>query len=151
LASTLGTYPEDVAAINDGYDKVSFRPNFMILVSPVINLGTYAHTGSRDNLLGDQPSKKLVEKFSTELQVTAATPPAFLVHAANDKAVSPHNSILFYQALLNHKIPASLHIFPLGGHAIALRNNPGSTQLWTSLCEEWLNEMGFIPKNLESK
>ena len=133
------------------YDKLSFRPNFMILVSPVINLGTYAHTGSRDNLLGDKPSKKLVEKFSNELQVTAATPPTFLVHAANDNAVSPHNSVLFYQALLNHKIPASLHIFPQGGHAIALRNNPGSTQLWTSLCEEWLNEMDIIPKNIESK
>ncbi|WP_220463989.1 alpha/beta hydrolase [Adhaeribacter radiodurans] len=151
LATTLGTYPEDVAAINDTYNKVSFRPNFMILISPVISLGTYAHTGSRDNLLGDKPAKKLVERFSTELQVTAATPPTFLVHATNDNAVSPLNSVLFYQALLNHKIPASLHIFPQGGHAIALRNNPGSTQLWTNLCEEWLNEMGFIPKNIESK
>lgn len=151
LAATLGTYPEDVAAIDDDYDKISFRPNFMILVSPVINLGTYAHTGSKNNLLGDKPSKKLVDKFSTELQVSRATPPAFLVHAANDNAVSPHNSVLFYQALLNHKIPASLHIFPQGGHAIALRNNPGSTHFWTSLCEEWLNEMGFVPKNIESK
>ncbi|WP_394349595.1 alpha/beta hydrolase [Adhaeribacter rhizoryzae] len=115
LAATLGTYPEDVAAIHDIYDKISFRPNFMILVSPVINLGNYVHTGSRNNLLGNKPSKKLVEKFSNELQVTAATPPAFLVHAANDKAVSPHNSILFYQALLNHKVPASLHIFPRVG------------------------------------
>ena len=144
LAATLGTHTGDVAAIGDSLDKVSFAPNFLILVSPVINLSTYAHAGSRINLLGENPPKELVEKYSLEQQVTPATPPGFIVHASNDKGVSPQNSLLFYQALLNKNVPASLHIFPQGGHAIALRNNPGSTQSWPVLCEMWLTEMGFL-------
>ncbi|WP_114782624.1 alpha/beta hydrolase [Botryobacter ruber] len=150
LASTLGTLTDDVSAIGDALDKESFKPDFMILVSPVINLDTYAHAGSKRNLLGEKPSKKLVEKFSTEKQVTAATPPAFLVHAFNDKSVNVRNSLLFYEALLDKNIPSSLHVFPQGGHAIALRNNPGSTNIWTSICELWLHEMGFTP-DLEKK
>jgi acetyl esterase/lipase len=145
LAATLGTHLTDVSAIGDSLNKVTFRPDFMILISPVINLGPYAHAGSRKNLLGPNPAAELLKKYSLEQQVSAATPPAFLVHAANDKSVSPRNSLLFYQALLEKNIPASLHIYPQGGHAIALRNNPGSTETWTELCERWLIETGFIP------
>jgi len=86
----------------------------------------------------------LIEKYSLEKQVTATTPPAFIVHAADDKAVNPRNSLMFYNALLDKSISASLHIFPNGGHAIALRNNSGSTETWTKLCEMWLVEMGVI-------
>jgi acetyl esterase/lipase len=145
LAATLGTHLTDVSAIGDSLNKVTFRPDFMILISPVINLGPYAHAGSRKNLLGPNPAAELLKKYSLEQQVSAATPPAFLVHAANDKSVSPRNSLLFYQALLEKNIPASLHIYPQGGHAIALRNNPGSTETWTELCERWLIETGFLP------
>ena len=145
LAATLGTHLTDVSAIGDSLNKVTFRPDFMILISPVINLGPYAHAGSRKNLLGPNPAAELLKRYSLEQQVSAATPPAFLVHAANDKSVSPRNSLLFYQALLEKNIPASLHIYPQGGHAIALRNNPGSTETWTELCERWLIETGFIP------
>ena len=145
LAATLGTHLTDVSAIGDSLNKVTFRPDFMILISPVINLGTYAHAGSRKNLLGPNPAAELLKRYSLEQQVSAATPPAFLVHAANDKSVSPRNSLLFYQALLEKNIPASLHIYPQGGHAIALRNNPGSTETWTELCERWLIETGFLP------
>jgi acetyl esterase/lipase len=144
LAATLGTHTADVSAIGDSLNRLAYRPDFMILVSPVINLSDYAHAGSRKNLLGLNPAPALVAQYSLETRVTAATPPAFLVHAANDKAVSPMNSLLFYQALLQHQVPASLHIFPQGGHAIALRNNPGSTETWTTLCELWLNEMKMI-------
>ncbi len=144
LAATLGTHTGDVAAIGDSLNKVSFAPNFLILISPVINLGTYAHAGSRKNLLGESPPKELVNEYSLEQQVTPATPPSFVVHASNDKGVSPQNSLLFYQALLGKNVPASLHIFSQGGHAIALRNNPGSTQSWPVLCEMWLTEMGFL-------
>lgn len=148
LAAMAGTQTNDVSAIGDSLNAISFRPDFMILVSPVINLGTYAHAGSRKNLLGENASSELIEKYSLETQVTNATPPAFLVHAFNDKAVSARNSLLFYGALLDKGVPASLHIFPQGGHAIALRNNPGSTEAWTSLCEAWMIEMGFIPQTL---
>ena len=148
LAAMAGTQTSDVSAIGDSLNAISFRPDFMILVSPVINLGTYAHVGSRKNLLGENASNELIEKYSQETQVTNATSPAFLVHAFNDKAVSARNSLLFYGALLDKGVPASLHIFPQGGHAIALRNNPGSTEAWTSLCEAWMIEMGFIPQTL---
>ena len=144
LAATLGTRAGDVSAIGDPLDRIPFNPNFMILVSPVINMGTHAHAGSRRNLLGDNPSKELVEEYSAELHVTSATPPCFIVHAFNDKSVSVRNSLLFYQALTEKNVTASLHVFPQGGHAIALRNNPGSTEMWTALCEAWLKEMGFI-------
>lgn len=144
LASTLGTHPEDVAAIGDSLDRVPFAPSFMVLVSPVISMGQYAHAGSRKNLLGENPSATLVAKFSNELHVTAATPPTFLAHAYNDKSVNQRNSLLFYQALVEHDVPGSLHIFPQGGHAIALRNTPGSASQWTTLCEAWLLEMGFL-------
>jgi acetyl esterase/lipase len=148
LAATAGTQTTDVSAIGDSLNAVSFRPNYMILVSPVIDLGTYAHVGSRKNLLGENASAELIAKYSMQTQVSKSTPPAFLVHAFNDKSVSARNSLLFYGALLDKGIPASLHIFPQGGHAIALRNNPGSTEEWTSLCEAWMIEMGLIPQTL---
>ena len=146
LAANLGTAAEDAAKIGDIFDKNSFAPNFMILISPVITMGEYAHAGSKKNLLGENPSKQLIEKYSLEKQVTAATPKAFIVDAADDKVVNPRNSLLFYNALLDKNISVSLHIFPNGGHAIALRNNPGSTETWTNLCEMWLTEMDFIPQ-----
>jgi acetyl esterase/lipase len=148
LAATAGTQTKDVSAIGDSLNAVSFRPDYMILVSPVIDLGQYAHAGSRKNLLGENASNELIEQYSMQTQVSSATPPAFLVHAFNDKAVSARNSLLFYGALLDKGVPASLHIFPQGGHAIALRNNPGSTEEWTSLCEAWMVEMDLIPQTL---
>lgn len=149
LAANLGVATEDLAKIGDNLDQISFAPNFVILVSPVITMGEFAHAGSRKNLLGENPSKELIDKYSLEKQVTATTPPVFMVHAFDDKSVSVRNSLMFYNALLDKNISASLHIFPNGGHAIALRNNPGSTETWTDLCEMWLVEMGFIPDKLK--
>jgi dipeptidyl aminopeptidase/acylaminoacyl peptidase len=88
--------------------------------------------------------KELIEQFSTQLHVNQSTPAAFIVHAANDQSVSVRNSLMFYEALIEKKIAASIHVFPSGGHAIALRNNPGSTELWTVLCEQWMKEIEFI-------
>jgi acetyl esterase/lipase len=144
LASTLGTHLEDVSAIGDSLNRQPFAPDFMVLVSPVITLGQYAHVGSRTALLGENASPELVAKFSNELHVTAATPPTFLTHAYNDPTVNQRNSLLFYQALVEHSVPGSLHIFPQGAHAIAVRNNPGSANQWTALCEAWLLEMGLL-------
>ena len=144
LAALLSTSTTDVSAIGDSISQRAFRPDFTILVSPVITMGQYAHVGSRKNLLGPNPSKELLETYSVENTVTSTTPPCFLVHAFNDTGVDQRNSLLFYQALVDKKIPSSLHTFPQGGHAIALRNNPGSTQQWVTLCESWLREMNFI-------
>lgn len=144
LAASLATHNKDLSAIGDAPDTLPFRPNFMILVSPVISMGFYTHEGSRNNLLGENPSEELIQAYSSELQVDKETPPAFIVHAFNDTVVAPHNSLLFFQELLKHGVPASLHVFPQGGHSIALRNNPGSANTWTQLCEKWLEEMKFI-------
>ncbi len=144
LASTLGTHCEDVSSVGDSPDQMSFRPDFMILVSPVISMGAYAHTGSRDNLLGDGPSEELIKKYSNELQVTSAAPVSFIVHAFDDDVVDKRNSIMFFQALVENNVSASLHIFPQGRHKVGVCGNPGSTALWMSLCEMWLKETGFI-------
>lgn len=144
LAAMAGTSIIDISKIGDSLDQISGRPDFMILVSPVVDMGKYAHKGSLKNLLGEKPSTTQIANYSAQLQVNDSTPPCFIADAFNDKSVDPHNSLLFYQAMLEHKVSSSLHVFPQGGHAIALRNNPGSTELWTSLCERWMVEMGFI-------
>ena len=81
VASSLGTHTEDVSGIGDSLSNISFLPDFMLLVSPVITMGKFTHAGSRDNLLGEKPSNELIEKYSNELQVTAQTPPTFIVHS----------------------------------------------------------------------
>jgi acetyl esterase/lipase len=152
LAATAGTMTEDVSAVRDSLDTFSYKPDFMILVSPVIDLSTgYAHAGSVKNLLGPMPTDELKQKFSAQLNVNPTTPPCFIADAINDKTVNPMNSLLFYQALLQNKVPVSFHAFPQGAHAIALRNNPGSTELWTKLCEMWLIESNIIPEKLPAK
>ena len=144
LAAWVGTTEEDITTLKDSIDENSFEPNFMILVSPVIDMGEFAHKGSRENLLGKNPSDESIKKYSPQNNVTDKTPPCFIADAFNDKTVQPINSLLFYQALLEHKISTSFHVFPQGGHAINVNNTPGSTALWKELCEAWLKEMGFI-------
>jgi acetyl esterase/lipase len=120
------------------------RPAFAVLISPVIDLDTLAHKGSRRNLLGAAPDPRLIQSFSAQNRVDSLNPPTFLVLAGNDKAVDPRNSIQFYLALLRNRVSAALHIFPQGAHSIALRNTPGSTTLWPQLCEAWLEEIAII-------
>jgi acetyl esterase/lipase len=144
LASTLGTHWDDVSSVGDSLDRFSFHPDFLILVSPVIDLGKYAHVGSRETLLGPNAPQELIDRFSNQLHVTSATPPTFVVHAVNDRTVPLKNSLMFYQALVDSGVVSSLHVFPQGAHSIALRNNPGSTALWTTLCEQWMEEMNFL-------
>jgi acetyl esterase/lipase len=144
LASTLGTHSEDVSSIGNSPDEMSFRPCFMILVSPVITMGAYTDKGGRENFLGESPSEELIKKYSNEQQVTSETAVSFIVHAADDSVVDVRNSIMFFQSLSENKVSVSLHIFPQGGHSIGVCKNPGSTALWTSLCKAWLGEEGFI-------
>ncbi len=143
VASSLGIHEANVSNIGDAYDTISFRPDFMVLLSPVISMGKYAHQPSKKNLLGTDPNPAAVERNSNELHVTASTPQTFMVHALNDSTVNVQNSLIFYSALLEKKINASIHIFPQGGHGIKLVDNPGSTELWMNLLELWLGEKGF--------
>ncbi len=144
VASMLGTHAKDESTINDSLTAYSYRPDFMVLLSPVISMGKFAHGGSKKNFLGADTTKANIENYSGELLVSSFTPPTFLVHAQNDSTVKVQNSVLFYQSLIEKKINASLHIFPQGAHGIRLDENPGSTDLWMSLLEAWLKEMSFI-------
>ncbi len=147
LATTLATHSDDYSMINDTVDQFSFQPNFMILISPVITMGKYVHQGSLNNFLRNKPTQQQIDYFSNEKHISEKTPPTFIVLAQNDPVVNPMNSILFYESMLEHNVSGSLHIFPEGGHSIALKNNPKSINLWANLCEEWLNDLSILDKN----
>jgi acetyl esterase/lipase len=142
LASTAGThFDAGDANAADPIDRLNSRPDFMILVYPVITMQTgLTHMGSRTNLLGEKPTEELVRRYSNELQVTDQTPPTFLVHAGDDGAVPVQNSLLFYSALQAHNVPAELHVYPKGGHGFSLALNRGRVQTWTEVCARWLAE-----------
>lgn len=115
LASTEGTHFTKVLV--DDPEGLSVRPDFMILVYPVISMETaITHMGSRVNLLGEHPSAAQVALFSNDRQVTSQTPPAFIIQAEDDSVVSIQNSLAFFQAMVAHHVSASLHIYPRGGH-----------------------------------
>jgi len=142
LASTAGTHFNQ--AVIDNPDKISLRPDFMILVYPVISFqDSIGHRGSRDNLIGLRPDATLIRKYSNELQVTAQTPPTFLVHAGDDKTVPVANSLHFYEALQANGVPAEMHIYPHGGHGFGM-NNPTTTDRWTDRLRSWLVDGGWI-------
>ena len=129
LASTLSThYAEKVYEVND---DTSARPDFSILIYPVISLDTtITHRGSRNNLIGTSPSAALTDHFSNEKQITKETPPAFLVHSTDDRTVPVMNSILYYQGLLMNRITAEMHIFQRGGHGYGLAPKGGTESAW---------------------
>lgn len=145
LASTAGThYDQGNDESQDPIERVSSRPDAMILCYPVITFGEYRHDGSRAVLLGDNPSKKLIRLLSNELQVTADTPPTFLWHTANDEGVPVENSLLFASALSHHTVPFDLHVFTDGPHGVGLADDHPTLSLWTKCCSAWLREIGFI-------
>jgi acetyl esterase/lipase len=136
LASTAGTHFQRTTIPNDGH--VSLRPDFMILIYPVISFSdSIGHRGSRDNLIGWNPPASLITEYSNELQVTAQTPPAFIVHSEDDRTVPVANSIHFYESLLHNKVPAELHIYPGGGHGYGLHNSTTKDQ-WAERLHNWL-------------
>jgi acetyl esterase/lipase len=141
LASTEGTHFDKLVIENK--DDISVRPDFMVLLYPVITFGPLAHVGSRENLIGKTPPKTQVQLYSNEKQVTANTPPTFLVHAEDDNAVPVQNTLMFYEALLNAKVKAEMHIFQAGGHGFGL-NNPTSKDKWFDWCKNWLDENGLL-------
>lgn len=148
LASTAGTHFEDGQPdAGDPVDRVSSRPDFMILVYPVISFSEpFSHIGSRNNFLGERrEDRELVEKFSSEKQVTERTPPAFLIHTTTDRAVPPENSAAFYAALRRAGVPAEMHIFEKGPHGFGLARQDPSLSAWPALCEAWMRARGILP------
>jgi acetyl esterase/lipase len=145
LASTAGThFDAGDPASGDPIDRLSSRPDFMILCYPVISLGEFAHRGSERNLLGENPDPKLVESLSNETQVTARTPPTFLFHTTNDAAVPVENSVMFYAALHKAGVPAELHIYERGPHGVGLAPTDEVLSTWPARLADWLRVRGLL-------
>ena len=142
LASTLGIqFATKNTFKGTEIDEISARPDFMVLIYPVVTMKEdFTHKGSRNSLLGEHPTDKLIHQFSNELQVTKNTPPTFIVHAGNDKGVPVQNSLQLYQALLDKEVPVEMHIYPTGGHGFGLAIGKGRLQSWTDRLYEWLNQ-----------
>lgn len=135
LAATAGTQ----------YTSKKNKPDFMILGYPVISMKEgVTHGGSRKQLLGDKPAEELVLRFSNELQVTRKTPPAFIFHASDDRAVPLVNSSSFAAALTESKVPNELHVFQKGGHGFGMRPTNPETDQWPVLLEQWLKKRKLI-------
>ena len=142
LASTAGTHYNK--SLIENSTNTNLRPDFMILIYPVISFAdSIGHIGSRDNLLGKNPSAEAIRLYSNEQQVTGNTPPTFLVHASDDKAVNPENSIHFYEALIRNHVPAELHIYQAGGHGFGMKN-PTTKELWMERLANWLAANGWL-------
>lgn len=143
LASTVSTqYDHEVERSMDAVDELSARPDFSILAYPVISFrDASAHSGSRKNLIGEGASQELIDRFSGELNVTPQTPPTFLVHAQDDGGVPIENSFLYYDALNANKVPASLHIYPKGGHGFGFGLGKGPVSGWRDVLADWLADL----------
>jgi acetyl esterase/lipase len=142
LASTAGTHFQKSYIPNE--EKINLRPDFMILIYPVISFQTsIGHLGSRDQLIGKNPSKEKIDFYSNELQITKETPPTFLVHATDDDVVKVENSLVFYEGLIKQHIPAEMHIYQKGGHGFGLVNKT-TADLWMESCKNWMRSNGLF-------
>lgn len=139
LASTASTHFDkgnpDAA---DPIDRASSRPDFSILCYPVITMGEFTHRGSRRNLLGDNPDPALIELLSSEKQVRADTPPAFLFHTSDDSGVPVENSVMYFMALRKAGVPAEMHLYEHGAHGVGLAWKYPVLSTWTARLEDWL-------------
>ncbi len=146
LAATLGThFDAGNPAAADPVERVSCRPDFLLLGYPVISMeAAITHAGSRNELLGKNPSEDLIERFSNELHVTTNTPPVFIFCANDDHAVKVDNSLRFYNAARAAGVSAELHIFEIGGHGFGMKPNNRAGTSWPPLCESWLRERGLL-------
>jgi acetyl esterase/lipase len=143
VASTLSTHY--IQKVYKTKDSTSARPDFSILIYPVISMkAKITHMGSRINLLGKHPDPALVKLYSNELQVNNNTPPAFLVQSMDDNVVSIQNSIDYALALRKHKIPCELHLYERGGHGYGLGRNSDTESSWPEACEKWLKMHDLI-------
>lgn len=129
----------------DPVSRESSRPDFALLVYPVITMGEFSHGGSRKNLLGENPTPELMNALSPELLVRDATPPVFLAHALDDKVVPIENSRMFRDAMAKHAVPCELLELPSGGHGLNGYKGP-MWDAWQSASLKWMMERGFLPK-----
>lgn len=141
LASTLATHYDE--RVYETSSKISARPDFSLLIYPVVSMeNDITHKGSQTSLLGSNPSAVLIDSFSNEKKVTAQTPTAFIVHATDDNAVLPENSINYYLALKKNGVTSELHLYEKGGHGFGL-GVKDTSKFWTRDCEEWLKSHNY--------
>jgi len=144
LASTAATHYSKSYIDNSG--KISLRPDFQILLYPVISFkDSIAHMGSRENLIGKNAPDEMINEYSNELQVNATSPPAFLIHATDDKTVNVLNSIYYYEALLKNKVSVEMHIYEKGGHGFGLYNKTTKDN-WMDRLYNWMQAKGWLDK-----
>jgi len=147
LTASAGTlYDAPEGKTGAALDAVSGRPDFMVLVFPVITMeGRFAHGQSRDALLGKNSTEELKHHLSVDAQVTKDTPPTFLVHSTADTTVPVQNSILFFMAMLSAHAPIEMHLYPKGPHGSGMDPRLGPTSEWPKLCESWMRFNGWLP------
>ena len=144
LASTAGTHFQKNYIPNP--QQISLRPDFMILIYPVISFRKpIAHMGSANNLIGPDPSPESIAEFSNEEHITNHTPPAFLVHAKDDNAVPYENSEWFAKACELHHVPVEVYYYEKGGHGFGMTNKT-SSQAWMDICISWMQKEHFLRK-----
>lgn len=146
LAATAGTHFDNGDPDSDDpIERMSSRPDFMVLCYPVIALGEpFTHQDSQWNLIGKEAPPEIVRSLSAEKQVTPETPPTFLFHTDEDRGVPAENSLEFYRALRLAKVPAELHIYQKGGHGVGLAKGVPGTSAWPEAVHNWLNAQGFL-------
>lgn len=143
VAASLATHYKDAAIEN--LEQINLRPDFQILIYPVISFSAIGHKGSRDNLIGPALAEKEIHYYSNEEQVNKHTPMAFIVHAKDDTSVPVANSTNYYDALLANKIKASIYLFETGGHGFGMKNKT-SEIFWPNLLKEWMQLEHILPK-----
>jgi acetyl esterase/lipase len=141
LAASLSSHYNDVKIDNPA--KISLRPDFQILIYPVITMKDFGHSGSTENLIGKNPSEEQIKYYSNELNVDKKTPPAFIVHAINDDAVPVQNAHVYDSALKANKVASTLYLFEKGGHGFGMKN-PTATEQWTTPLTVWLQKRKII-------
>ena len=145
LASTLGThysFNDERYFDESSIDTMSAKPNFMVLMYPVITMDkSFTHAGSRESLLGNNPDPKLEDFYSNELQVTDKTPPTFIVHSTDDDVVPVKNAIEMYNALSEKGVFTEMHIYPFGGHGYSLGLGQKQVNTWPDLLSKWLDSL----------
>lgn len=142
LATMASNISKDYTELKGDWKNISTIPNFAVLFCPVIDLGEYAHVGSRNSLLGENASAEKIKEYSTQNLVTEKTPPTILFHNQDDTAVPPMNSILYYKAMTKNKVKGSLFIFPKGGHRFFVTDKDPMNENWKKLCVDWLAGIG---------
>ena len=141
LAASLSSHYADVKI--DKPSNVSLRPDFQILIYPVITMKDFGHTGSKENLIGKNPTPNQIQYYSNELNVNEQTPPAFIVHAINDDAVPVQNAYVYDSALKANKVSSTLYLYEKGGHGFGMKN-PTATEQWTTPLTSWLQKRKII-------